>query len=92
MASEKIAREVVAGRAGEVEPVLLRPGQGALVGEDLSRVEVLDPDPGEDAVPGAGLAVGAGVVLGHRPDRRLGVGDERPRLAPGLHRLAPPRS
>ena len=51
-------REVVAGGAGQVEPVLLRARQGALVGEDLAGVEVLDPDPGEDAVAAAGGAVG----------------------------------
>ena len=73
----------MAGGAGQVEPVLLRARQGALVGEDLAGVEVLDPDPAEDAVAGAALAVGAGVVLGHRPDRRLGVVDQGAGLAPG---------
>ena len=84
-------REVVAGGAGQVEPVLLRPRQGALVGQDLARLEVLDPDPGEDAVAGAGGAVGSAVVLRHRPDRRLGVVDQGAGLAPGLHRLGGPR-
>ena len=79
-------REVVVGRAGEVEAVFLRARQGALVGQDLAGGEILDADTGENAVSGAGRAVGAGVVLRHRPDRRLGVGDERARLPPLVHR------
>ena len=85
--SEKIGERLWRVRAGQVEPVLLGAGQGALVGADLAGAVVLDPDPGEDAVAGVGGAVGAGVVLGHRPDRRLGVVDQGAGLAPGLDRL-----
>ena len=74
-------REVVAGRAGEVEAVLLRPGQGALVGQDLCRPRSPRPGPGRGCRGGCASAPsGAGVVLGHRPDRRLGVADQGARL------------
>ena len=80
-------REVAAGRPHQFEPVLLGAGQGALVGQDRAGLEVLDPDAGEDAVADVGVAVGPGVFLLHRPDRRLGVPDQGAGLLPGLDRV-----
>ena len=66
-------REVVAGGAGEVEAVLLRPRLGALVGPHSAGPVVLDPHPGEDRVAGEARAVRRRVLLGQRPERRLAV-------------------
>ena len=74
------------GRPGQLEAVQQRPGVGALVRADGAGLVVLDPDPGEDAVAAVGVAVGRGVVLGHRPDRGLGVGDQHALRAPGVDR------
>ena len=63
--------EVRAGGAREPQPVLLRPRVRALVRADAARAVVLDANAAEEAVARAGLAVGAGVVLGEGPDRRL---------------------
>ncbi len=81
-------REVAARRPHQFEPVLLGAGQGALVGQDRAAVEVLNPDADEDAVADVGAAVGPGVFLLHRPDRRLGVLDQRTGLLPGLDRVS----
>ena len=71
-------REVVAGGPGQLEPVLQRARVGALVGADAAGLVVLDPDPGEDAVAAVAGAVGRGVVLGQRPDRRLASSTSTP--------------
>jgi hypothetical protein len=77
-------REVAAGCPHQLQAVPLGAGQGALVGQNLACVEVLDPDAGEDPVADVAGAVRAGVLLLHRPDRRLGVLDQRARLLPGV--------
>jgi hypothetical protein len=69
-------REVGLRGAGEPEAVLLRAGVRALVRADPAGAVVLDLHAGEEAVAGPGAAVGAGVVLGERPQRGLPVADE----------------
>ena len=63
-------REVRARRAREPQPVLLRAGVRALVRADPARAVVLDAHAREQPVARAAAAVGAGVVLLERPQRR----------------------
>src|SRR5262245_46271963 len=49
---------------------------GALVWAHGAGLVVLDPDLGEDPVAAVLAAVGRGVVLGQRPEGRLGVVDQ----------------
>ena len=84
-------REVVQRRPGQLQPVLERAGVGALVRAHGAALVVLDPDPAEDPVAAVLAPVGAGVVLGHRPVGRLGVGDQGALGAPAVDRLRRPR-
>ena len=73
--------------AGQPQPVLLRPGVGALVRADTAGPIVLDAHAREDTAAREGGAVGAGVVLRERPQGRLDVAHEDLfRLPPGEQR------
>jgi hypothetical protein len=74
--------EVVLGGPGQTEAVLLRTGLGPLVGADQPRPVGGHGDSGDEPAPGLPGAIRRGVVLLQRPDRRLGVLDEPPRITP----------
>ena len=76
----------MAGRAGEPQPVLLRPGLGALVGPDPLAV-LGEPDSGEETAASQAGSVGSGVVLLERPDLRVVVADEGAVGCPLLQQL-----
>ena len=80
-------REVVPGRLGEPQAILLRARLGALVRPDEAGAVLGDPDAAEQSAPHPPRAVGGGVLLGQRPDRRLAVGSEDPLQRPFLERL-----
>ena len=83
--------EVRLRRAGEPEPVLLGARVRALVRADAPGAVVLDAHAREDAVAGERAAVGAGVVLGQRPQRGLVVAHDGALLLPALEDRSPPR-
>ncbi len=73
-------REVVAGRLGQAQAVLLRAGLGALVRADQAGAVVGDSHPAEKAAPRVPRAVGPVVLLLERPERFVAVA---PRGCPG---------
>ena len=75
-------REVRARGAREPQPVLLRARVGALVRADAAGAVVLDAHAREDAVAGAQLPSGPGVVLRERPQRGRLVADDDPLVVP----------
>src|SRR6185437_16164636 len=78
--------EVRARGPRQAKAVLLRAGVGALVVADAAGAVVLDAHAAEEAVTGSRPAVGARVVLGERPDRRLALAHQHALLAPRLER------
>ena len=73
--------EVVASRAGEAQPVLLRPGLSALMGPDPLTVG-RQLDAGQESAASESCTVGGRVVLLERPDLRVVVADEGAILDP----------
>ena len=80
-------REIVPGRLGQPQPVLLRPRLGALVRAHAAGPIRRHPDPAEQPPAHLPRTVGGVVLLGQRPDRRLAVGGEDPLQGPLLERL-----
>ena len=83
-------REVGAGRPRQSQPVLLGSRMGPLVGADAARAVVLHAHAREEALPGAVLPVGAGVVLAERPQRRFLVLDDDARPPSSRAAARPP--
>ncbi len=75
-------------RPGQAQSILLGPGVRALVGAHPPRPVVLDAHAAEEAPTRARPSVRARVVLRVRPQRGLGVADERSVGLPGLEQLA----
>ena len=79
--------EVGARGAREAEPVLPRPGMGALVWPDAPGAVVVHAHAREEPGAGALAAVRGGVVLAQHPHGRLVLLDQHARLAPLRERL-----
>ena len=78
--------EVGLRRPGEAEAILLRARVRALVRADLAGAVLLDADLREEPAARARLPVGAGVVLGEEPERRLVVADDHAVVLPAGER------
>src|SRR5215207_4364694 len=79
-------REVVPGCSRQPEPVLLRPGLGALVWPDPLAIGS-ELDPGQEPAASESRAVRSAVVLLERPDGRLGVPGQDALVGPLAQKL-----
>ncbi len=80
-------RDVRARRARQPQAVLLRAGVGALVRAHPAGTVALDTDAAEEAAARTSDAVGPGVLLGVRPDRRLRIAGKDTLQLPALEEV-----